>query len=190
MFARSGVRPHKNLDNYIAIATGSMSTKRNFPQYYNPSDTQRDIIWVEKDNPENQLLCISSNNNSSAKPAGLQVKASHDGLRYILPQIEQYHYPILYFDLGGDWGVVAEAIRQKYSGCSLINPDEIHHAIKHALKGYFDIIVSIFRGETTIPDVIRGAKHKGDSIIDAGIAAAEANSEVKIILPSHVSAMS
>src|SRR5690606_13263044 len=55
MYARSGQRPHKKLDDYVAVATGSMRAKNNFPQHYNPCDTQRDIIWVERDNTGNQL---------------------------------------------------------------------------------------------------------------------------------------
>lgn len=186
MYARFGARSHKKLDDYVAVATGSMRTKNNYRQHYNPSDTQRDIIWVEKDNTQNQLLCISSDNNVSAKPAGLQVKASHDGLNYVLPSIQNYHYPILYFDLNNDWGAVNKAVMNNHPESTLINPDEIQHEIKHILKGYFDIIVSVIRGEITIEQVIQDAKYDGDSVLSTGIDVAEVTRESKLILPSHL----
>lgn len=186
MHARYGVLPHKKLDDYIAVATGSARTKRLFKQHYNPSDTQRDIIWVEKDNTENQLLCIGAS-SVSGKPAGLQVKASHDGINYVLPTILDYHYPILYFDLSGDWGIVSKAVMTTHPGSSLIHPDEIQHEIKHILRGYFDIIVSLFRGETTIERIIKDARHTGDSVLGSGVDASEVTSQSKIILPPYIS---
>lgn len=185
MHARFGVRPHKKLDEYIAVATGSARTKRLFPQHYNPSDTQRDIIWVEKDNTENQLSCIGSS-RVSGKPAGLQVKASHDGVNYVLPTIQDYHYPILYFDLNGDWGIVKNAVMSEHPSSTLIHPDEIQYEIKYILKGYFDIIISLFRGEITINRIIRDARYNGDSILGAGLDAAEVTSQSKLILPSYI----
>nr|WP_312230071.1 hypothetical protein [Pseudomonas sp.] len=186
MHARYGVLPHKKLDDYIAVATGSARTKRLFRQHYNPSDTQRDIIWVEKDNTENQLFCIGAS-SVSGKPAGLQVKASHDGINYVLPTIQDYHYPILYFDLSGDWGVVSKAVMTTHPGSSLIHPDEIQHEIKHILKGYFDIIVSLFRGETSIERIIKDARYTGDSVLGSGVDASEVTSQSKIILPPYIS---
>lgn len=186
MYARFGQRPHKKLDDYVAVATGSMRTKNNYPQHYNPCDTQRDIIWVERDNTNNQLLCISPNNSVGAQPAGLQVKASHDGVRYVVPSIRDYHYPVLYFDLNGDWGEVQKRILAQTQSATLINPDEIQHEIKHILKGYFAIVVALLRGETTIKRVIDESRWKGDSILPTGIDAAEPTSESKLILPSHL----
>jgi hypothetical protein len=186
MYGRFGARSHKKLDDYVAVATGSMRAKNHFRQHYNPSDTQRDIIWVEKDNTENQLLCISADNNVSAKPAGLQVKASHDGINYVLPSIQNYHYPILYFDLNNDWGAVNKAVMNNHPSSTLINPDEIQHEIKHILKGYFDIVVSLIRGEISVEEMILDAKYDGDSILSLGIDVAEVTNESKLILPSHL----
>lgn len=183
MYARFGKILHKKLDDYIAVATGSMRAKNYFWQHYNPSDTQRDIIWVERDNTENQLLCISSNNSVSAKPAGLQVKASHDGLNYVLPTIQNYHYPVLYFDLNGDWGTVQKAVFLSHPNAVLINPCDIQHEIKYILKGYFDIIVALLRNEISIQQVINQSKHMGDSVLSSGIDAAEVTTDSKLILP-------
>lgn len=186
MYARFGQRPHKKLDDYVAVATGSMRTKNYFSQHYNPCDTQRDIIWVEKDDTSNQLLCISQNNSVGAKPAGLQVKASHDGVRYVVPTIQDYHYPVLYFDLNGDWGEVQKAVITQHQNTTLVHPDEIQHEIKHILKGYFDIVVALVRGETSIERIIQDSKWNGDSILPTGIDGAEPTSESKLILPPHL----
>lgn len=186
MHARFGQRPHRKLDDYVAVATGSMRAKNYFPQYYNPCDTQRDIIWVERDNTENQLLCISPNNSTGAKPAGLQVKASHDGLSYVVPNIQDYHYPVMYFDLNGDWGAVHKAVLNNHPAAALINPDELQHEIKHILKGYFDIVVALINGETTIERIIEESKCEGDSVLATAIDAAETTNESKLILPSHL----
>lgn len=185
MYARFGQRPHKKLDDYVAVATGSMRAKNEFPQHYNPCDTQRDIIWVERDNTENQLLCISPSNNVGAKPAGLQIKASHDGVRYVVSNIKDYHYPVLYFDLNGDWGEVQKKVSQHHFA-TLVNPDEIQHEIKNTLKGYFDIVVALLRKEISINRVIQESRWKADSIIPTGIDAAETTIESKLILPSYL----
>jgi hypothetical protein len=186
MYARSGLRQTQNLNDYVAVATGSMRTKRNYGQHYNPSDTQRDIIWVEKNNTENQLLCISKKNNVSAKPAGLQVKASHDGVNYVLPTIEAYHYPILYFDLNDDWGVVNKAVMQNFPGSILIHPDEIQREIKNILRGFFDIVLSIINGTITVHELIKELTYEGLSVFKSGVDAAKVTTDEKIILPSRI----
>lgn len=47
-YARFGERDNKTLDNYVAIGTGSKITQKEYPQHYQPHDTQRDVIWVDK----------------------------------------------------------------------------------------------------------------------------------------------
>lgn len=184
MYARGGVRRHNILDSYIAVATGSQRTRNLFEQHYNPCDTQRDILWVHKDNNEDQLLAISPRQSRScAKPAGLQVKASHDGISYVLPSIQDYHYPILYFDLDGDWGAVYKRILQDQRQCILINPDELQHEMRHVLKGYFNILVEVINGTKTLERVIKDAEYNGDSVLLAGLDTSEFTSNPKIILP-------
>lgn len=182
-YARFGQVSHKILDQYVAVATGSMRTRDNYLQHFNPNDTQRDIIWVEKNNTENQLLCIRDNSGPAAKPAGLQVKASHDGLKYVVPTIKKYHYPILYFDLNGDWGEVHKSVSYHHPEATMIHPDEIQHEIKHILHGYFDIVLALLRNEVTVQQVIEESKYNGNSVISAGIDGAELSQTSKIILP-------
>ena len=184
MYARSGVRRNSILDDYIAVATSSQRTKKLYQQHYNPCDTQRDILWIHKNNNEDQLLAISpSQSRSSAKPAGLQVKASHDGINYVIPCIQDYHYPILYFDLNDDWGAVYKRVFHDYPNSILINPDELQSEMKHILKGYFKILVNIINGNTSLERVIKDAQYDGDSVLLAGLDTGEFITNPKIILP-------
>lgn len=57
-WARGGTQTTATLDSYIAVATGSQKTKTSFRQWYNPSDTQKDVIWIKKDDTDHQLLCV------------------------------------------------------------------------------------------------------------------------------------
>lgn len=45
-------------------------------------DTQRDVIWINKENKKNKLLQIAYNTNC-AITAGIQLKVSMDGFKYI-----------------------------------------------------------------------------------------------------------
>lgn len=184
MYARFGRKMSRTLDDYVAVATGSMRTKNLYPHYYNPSDTQRDIIWVEKDNPEHQLMCLGYKNGASGKPAGLQVKASHNGLQYVVPTILDYHYPVLYFDMSNDWVLVKQAVEERFATARLINPDELHHELKQTLFAYFHILVAYFRGEISIERLINVSRYNGD-LVEAGLKAGNLTGASKILLPSR-----
>lgn len=172
--ARGGSRISDKADSYIAIATGSQQTKLNYKQFYNPSDTQRDIIWIDKNNTEYQLSSISPGiPSSSTKPAGLQVKTSHN-YKYVTNSIKQYHYPVVYFDLNNDWHEAFHQIQKMNENnngvlATLVPPDEVLLYLKSRLLNYFNIIVSLFKDECTLTDIIENSKIGGDSIL-AGIA--------------------
>lgn len=58
-------------------------------------------MWV---NDYNELAVMKDGDNysaTSARIAGLQVKASKDGIKYVLPAIlaDRYDVPIIYFDI-------------------------------------------------------------------------------------------
>ncbi|MEW9150806.1 hypothetical protein AB2762_11680 [Acinetobacter indicus] len=97
---------------------------------------------------------------------------------------EIYYYPILYFDLSGDWGAVKKAIMDKNITSTLIHPDEIQKEIKSTLKGYFDIIVKVINRELTLERVIQDAKYSGNSVLATGLDAAQITNTSQLILPS------
>lgn len=76
---------------------------------------------------------------------------------------------------------------EEHPGCVLIHPDEIQHEIKHILRGYFDIVVALIRGETTIQRIAEEARYSGNSALSAGLDAAEPTVDSKIILPPYIS---
>jgi hypothetical protein len=179
-YARLGVKKTIFLDNYIAIGTGSKVTQSRYPLHYQPQDTQRDIIWVDKNDSSNQLACIGAS-RSSVKPAGLQVKASHN-CKYVLSSISDYYYPILYFDLKDDWGIAKDAAKRTNPDAILIHPDEIMREIKEHLKGYFSVVIDIIEGEISIRDVIQESMYNGDTPLLAGIAASNIVPNKSIII--------
>lgn len=180
MYARGASRLGREMDNFIAIATGSQQTRQSYSRWYNPADTQRDIIWVKKDNLDSQLLCVHST-NLSGKPAGLQVKASHD-YQYVLGSIEKYHYPVLYFDLSNDWWRLNKSLQ----GCDfngvLVPHDDITNEIKVVLSNYFSIVVKMFSGEISLQYLIDMSKYEGMSDILKGLELANQDPEKKIII--------
>lgn len=117
-YARRG-REVASLDKYIAIGTGLNSTKNNklYHTKYSPSDTQRDIIWVKKDDPMKELQMGTIRNQGYR--VGLQVKVSQNGASVVKsllnPELNdmKYEVPIVYFDLKGDFFRVAENLRKE-----------------------------------------------------------------------------
>lgn len=84
--------------NYKAVGTGFATTKRLYPDIYDPQDMQRDIMWL--DNVKNKPHI-----SKSGKKTGLQIKASKYGRLYGSESLikHEYEVPLLYFDLNGDY---------------------------------------------------------------------------------------
>ncbi|MEB5924613.1 hypothetical protein [Franconibacter daqui] len=175
-------------DGYIAIATGSYQTKLHHKNHYNPNDTQRDIIWVDKDDAALQLDSVSySNNKNSVKPAGLQIKASYD-YRNVLRNIEKYAYPVVYFDMSNDWDYLNVAIRNinkngMGNAIKLVKPDGVLQYIKDRLSHYHQIIVALLKGECSMKQLIEEANYTNDSALGSVLDNAAPDSGDKIILP-------
>lgn len=153
-WARGGNKATATLDSFIAVSTGSQNTKANYPQWYHPNDTQRDIIWVSKKDFSHQLLCVKKRGSyNSGKPAGLQVKASHD-YKYVLSSIENYHYPVLYFDLNDDWRDLSRAMLNLGINTCLLHPSDIDRFLMEQLRSSFEIVKALINRERTIQDII------------------------------------
>ncbi|HBR3485226.1 TPA: hypothetical protein L9S60_005247 [Klebsiella pneumoniae] len=175
-------------DGYIAIATGSYQTKLHHNTHYNPNDTQRDIIWVDKDDTELQLdSMLPTKNKNSVKPAGLQIKASYD-YRNVLRNIEKYAYPVVYFDMNDDWDDLHAAVsnlnrNDMANAITLIKPDAVLHYTKERLKNYHQIIVALLKGECTMKQLIEEANILNDSALGSVLDNAAEDSGDKVILP-------
>lgn len=186
--ARGGSKLSNFPDGYIAIATGSYQTKIKHRQHYNPNDTQRDIIWVDKNDVTLQLDSLSLNRSkSSVRPAGIQVKASYD-YRNVLRNIEQYSYPIVYFDMNNDWDYLHATIANLNRdmgdrAISLVRHDDVLRYIKDRLRKYHQIIVALLSGECTIQQLIEEANFTHDNALGSVLDTAAPDSCDKIILP-------
>lgn len=150
----------KTVRNFTAIGTGLLSTKKNFFQKYNPSDPQRDIIWIDKN--ENYALIPNKNTLQSGLVAGLQLKVSSDYHKYILDAIlkSKYENPIVYFDLNNDFYNLIEylisnkLIEVSEVGKNIIQGKSLDPTAHQELLYYYDLVKAIVNNKLTIDDLI------------------------------------
>lgn len=155
----------RTAEKFHAVGTGLASTKKNHPHKYNPSDSQRDIIWI--DNKGNQAMMPSARDWNSGIPAGLQLKVSTNGIGYILHDLNTYRYevPLVYFGLEDDFDNIVEkycdSIKRKQEDNFIIRPGE-HFinaksedpSIYDTLKYYQPIIYDLHTGKIKPEDII------------------------------------
>ena len=158
--ARRGRRVHKSLDSFKAIGTGLKSTQNNHSIKYNPADTQRDIIWINKENEKNELLQIGSNSNSAIS-AGLQIKVSHDGFKYIYRSDiarGKYEVPLIYFDLSNDYIKLTNAIYKEdlniEIGYDIVRGYDISSEIHDLLISYYWLIYDLIDNKLNINQLV------------------------------------
>ncbi|WP_447314941.1 hypothetical protein [Klebsiella michiganensis] len=161
MYARKGKIPHKSLDSFRAIGTGLNSTQRLYPTKYNPTDPQRDVIWINKENEKEELLQITNSSNC-AIIAGIQLKVSTDGFRYIFKSDiarGKYEVPLVYFDLSNDYYKLTNAIYdQEFNvgiGTDIVRGRDISISIHELLLSYYSVIHDLVMGKMTIDQIIK-----------------------------------
>ena len=169
----------RTAEKFHAVGTGLASTKKNHPHKYNPSDSQRDIIWI--DNKGNQAMMPSARDWNSGIPAGLQLKVSTNGIKYILHDLNTYRYevPLVYFGLKDDFDNIVEkycdSIKRKREDNFIIRPGE-HFinaksedpSIYDALKYYQPIIYDLHTGKIKPEDIIYLTRN--DSVLQNAVA--------------------
>ena len=150
--ARRGKNIHKILDSYEAIGTGFNSTKNNHLPKHNPNDTQRDIIWIKKEEPTEELLQIGNKQKS-----GLQVKTSISGRANVIHRDitnGKYEVPIVYFDLNNDYNDLTNTIYKENNGViigqDIIRGKDISPTIHDELISYYSLIYNIISGKEDI----------------------------------------
>jgi hypothetical protein len=86
-------------EKYTAIGTGLKYTKESHFHHYNPSDPQRDVIWVDKEDKPAIFSKIV---------VGLQLKASTNGKNAVLHSLkyDEYVVPLVYFDMKDDYNSI------------------------------------------------------------------------------------
>jgi hypothetical protein len=160
MCARRGRIPHQSLDYFKAIGTGLNSTKRAYPTKYSAGDTQRDILWIHKDEVISELKQMSRGTNRGLS-AGLQVKVSFNGMSYVYPDIKssRYEVPLVYFDLSNDFDKVANAVyadrRDIAVGRDLVRGQQLSRECHEILQSYYGVILALAEGRLHPDEIIK-----------------------------------
>lgn len=160
----------KTASKFFALGTGLNYTKNNHPKFYNPSDTQRDIIWINEDNEVAVMKQSDKHFTTSAKIAGLQIKASMNGLRYVLPNVLQNRYdvPIVYFDIKKDYYKVLSKIYKDTHvdmEYSIVHPNEIDPIGYDEFLNYVDLVYAMVNHKLTPRQLVRGAERNDDILM-------------------------
>ena len=168
--ARKKQAKMKTADKFWALGTGLNYTKINYPKIYNPSDTQRDIVWV---NDYNELAVMKDGDNysaTSARIAGLQVKASKDGIKYVLPAIlaDRYDVPIIYFDIENDYHKILNKIYKDTHidiEYDIIHPNEVDPVGYDEFLHYVDLVYAMIDGRLSPEELVAGAGRNDDELM-------------------------
>ena len=176
---------------YRAVGTGFKSTERDYPKAYNPNDTQRDIIWLDEQGFRYQM------NGSTATggiDAGLQVKVSMNGMRYVYNDVldSVYEVPLVYFDLNDDYGLVYRRVQQELNSRGemsrnlqdwFISGRDIDPDAYDEIEYYTDMVRALVNGRLRVDDLINRAE-RFPSFGSAVMAGAMENVSSQIILES------
>lgn len=161
---------------FKAIGTGLKSTRRDFPKRYNPSDTQRDIIWVDD---EGIPALMAGSSAMAGVEAGLQVKVSLYGINYMVDDLlsNRYEVPMVYFPINNDFERVIDQLVKKQGayifdveigdyrgirvGDDLVDIRAYDYDAFEEVKDYYLIIYDLINGDIDIVDLIDIARGNG-----------------------------
>ncbi|KUP22060.1 hypothetical protein [Paenibacillus sp. DMB5] len=156
--ARKGKNKTKTLDKYQAVGTGLLSTMKQFPSKYNKTNPQRDIIWIDKNDKKKELLQVTSEKTGGVS-AGLQLKVSSAGKKYILEDLksERYEVPLVYFGLKNDFDEVANEVYKGNKnieiGVDFVNSKAIDRDSYDELLEYKPLIKGLLKGRIKPADL-------------------------------------
>lgn len=164
---RSRVHPDMARE-FKAVGTGLKLTRDINKFVYNPSDTQKDIEWVNK---EGAHFMVNGTSSVAGYEAGLQVKVSQNGLRYLYSDIinTRYEVPLVYFDLRNDYRVLfiraqrwfigqGNTIAQNKLADFFIRGRDIDPEAHDEIMYYTQIISALIDGKLTETDFVKYAK--------------------------------
>lgn len=152
---------------YRAVGTGFKSTQRDYPTVYNPEDTQRDIVWIDTDGYRYQM---NGSTSTGGKDAGLQVKVSTDGRRYVYNDVLNavYEVPLVYFDLRDDYGLVYRKVQRELADRGessrnlqdwFISARDMDPDAYDEVDYYTDMVRALVNGRLGIDDLINRAEN-------------------------------
>ncbi len=168
--ARKKRAKKKTANKFFALGTGLNYTKIKYKKHYNPSDTQRDIIWINDDSELAIMKDQDEYSTTSAKIAGLQIKATKDGIKYVLPDIiqDRYDVPIIYFDIENDYHKILSKIYKDTKvdlEYDIIHPNAIDPRGYDEFLHYVDLVYAMVNGKLHPKDLIIGADNFDDVLM-------------------------
>ena len=158
-----------NARRFKAIGTGLKATQRVFPERYNPSDPQRDIIWV---NDEGVPALMAGSSAIAGIEAGLQVKVSLQGIRYVGDDLlaRRYEVPMVYFPINNDFEKVVDYLakqrkayvldpatgeyRDIHIGEDFVDIRAYDYDAFEEVKDYYPIVHALLRGDIELVDLV------------------------------------
>lgn len=161
---------------FKAIGTGLKSTQRDFPKRYNPSDTQRDIIWIDD---EGIPALMAGSSAMAGVEAGLQVKVSLYGINYMVDDLlsNRYEVPMVYFPINNDFERVIDRLVKKQGayifdieigdyrgirvGEDLVDIRAYDYDAFEEVKDYYPIVYDLINGDIDVVDLIDIARGNG-----------------------------
>lgn len=146
-----------NVADYIAVGTGFKSTRKQHPNVYNPNDTQNDIIWI--DDYEKKVIRFELKGNVGSY-AALQVKASTDGIHYILPDLlkRRYSVPLVYYPINNDFDMIVQKAPMVIPGVDFIDVREVDISAFEEFMYYWSLLSKLHQGQIKPIDVIDEAR--------------------------------
>lgn len=157
--------PNDFLNNFVAIGTGLHETDLNYHSHYQPNETQRDVVWVDK----RHVLSLLTIPKRSGAIAGLQIKVSYNW-RYVTREISDYAYPIVYFDMNDDWEQLDQYIQRKkrdnepgFHRVTLVPKTDYTEDVKKSLRWFERQLIDIIDGKLTIRHLVERAKAEDDA---------------------------
>lgn len=160
---------HKTADKYKAIGTGLLTTQQLYPGKYNPTDPQRDIVWIGKDG---KLAFSGGGTKIAGTVAGLQIKVSTVGKDYILDDLlrQRYEVPMVYFPINNDFDYLAGKLYEKHATVEqygyvrplvidkdFINVKSIDPGAFDEVKSYEGLCMGLLDGDFTLNDLLNFA---------------------------------
>jgi len=151
--------PNDYLNNFTAIGTGSPETKAHYRMHYQYSESQRDVVWVDKRDVM-QLLTVPKKHGAVA---GLQLKVSYDW-RNLKEKLTQYYYPILYLSMNNDWHDLNDYINRKkkdgdreYDKVTLLEMDSYSYDLLDTLHYFQGELINLINRKYTVRYLIEKA---------------------------------
>jgi len=169
-----------NVDEYCAVGTGLVSTKNRYPTKYNPFDTQRDVIWVNRLDVLKELRRNTSSASAGGYLAGLQIKVSKN-INYLHRELTKrfYEVPVVYFDLNRDFEKLSERLRRNPNafggrqswkiGINLICGRSVSQEIHDTLEEFYQLLNAVLEGKLSLSQLVQEDPYVGLAVATRSI---------------------